>query len=59
MRLIAVAIITAALCICSAIADAAPSDSITGTAEQFFWSGFAGAALVFFVIVLIVDWGKD
>ena len=59
MRLVATAIIAAGLCIASAIADAAPADSITTSTEQAFWSYSAGGALMIFLIMMIAGAGSD
>lgn len=45
MKLLALAVAAAGLCIASAIADAAPSSSATTTIDRWFWSLAAGFAV--------------
>ncbi len=59
MRVISAAIIAGALCICSAIADAAPASSITRSIDQTFWSVCAGAALMSYIVLVMWDWKKN
>lgn len=49
MKLLAIAVVTAGLCIASAIADAAPAGSATSSSDRGFWSIAATIGLGLFL----------
>jgi hypothetical protein len=53
MRLVALAVVTAGLCLCSAMADAAPLGSATDAGDRTFWGYAASIALGWFLVALI------